>query len=143
MKKAIIGAGLTLVIFFSQNLFGQTVVGKWRTIDDETGKPKSIVELYEQNGKLYGKIIKLFREPNEDQDPVCDKCEDARKNKKIIGMNIITDMSKDGTEYSGGEILDPKKGKIYRCKLWVENGKLMVRGYLGFFYRTQTWTRES
>jgi uncharacterized protein (DUF2147 family) len=142
MKKAIIGAGLTFALFFSQNLLGQTVVGKWRTIDDETGKPKSIVELYEQNGKLYGKIIKLFRAPNEDQDPVCDKCEDTRKNKKIIGMNIITEMSKDGTEYSGGEIIDPKKGKIYRCKLWVENGKLMVRGYLGFFYRTQAWTKE-
>jgi uncharacterized protein (DUF2147 family) len=131
-----------IFILLAMQLQAQSVVGRWKTIDDETKKPKSIVEIYEQNGKIYGKIIKLFRTPQEDQDPVCDKCTDFRKGKKIIGLNIITDMQKDGDEYVDGKILDPKNGKIYNCKLWVENGNLMVRGYVAFFFRTQTWVRE-
>jgi len=118
---------------------GQSIIGKWKTIDDETGKPKSVVEIFEKNGKLFGKIIKLFREPNEDQDPVCDKCEDDRKNKKVIGMEVIRDMVKDGSEWEDGTIMDPKKGTVYDGKLWLENGNLQVRGYILFLYRTQTW----
>lgn len=117
----------------------QSIVGKWKTIDDETGKPKSIVEIFMKDGKAYGKIIKLFREPGEDPDPVCDDCTDYRKDKKVIGMTIITDMVQDDDEWEDGEILDPKNGKIYDCRLWVEDGKLMVRGYIAFFFRTQTW----
>jgi uncharacterized protein (DUF2147 family) len=142
MKSMMQSCIVLFAIFFAAQVQAQTVIGRWRTIDDETKKPKSIVEIYEQNGKIYGKIVKLFREPNEDQDPVCDKCEDSRKNKKIIGMVIINDLVKDGNEYEDGKILDPKKGKIYNCKIWLENGKLMVRGYVAFFFRTQTWVRE-
>ena len=122
----------------------QTVLGKWKTIDDETGGPKSIVEIYERGGKVYGKIVKLFRKPNEEQDPVCDECDadDARYKKKIMGMEILKDMVKDEDEYVDGEILDPNNGKIYRCKLWLEGKDLKLRGYLGPFYRTQTWVRE-
>ncbi|HOJ37596.1 MAG TPA: DUF2147 domain-containing protein [Ignavibacteriales bacterium] len=126
---------LLITLAFAQN----SIIGKWKTIDDETGKPKSIVEIYEKGGKFYGKIIELFREPNEDQDPICTKCEDYRKNQKIKGMVIITNMIQKDNYYEDGEILDPKKGKIYKCKLWVENGLLKVRGYWGFIYRTQTW----
>ena len=122
----------------------QTVLSKWKTIDDETGEPKSIVEIYERGGKVYGKIVKLFRKPNEEQDPVCDECDadDARYKKKIMGMEILKDMVKDEYEYADGEILDPNNGKIYRCKLWLEGKDLKLRGYLGPFYRTQTWVRE-
>ncbi|MDH5365435.1 MAG: DUF2147 domain-containing protein [Cyclobacteriaceae bacterium] len=118
-------------------------VGKWKTIDDETGKEKSIVEIYEHNGKYYGKIIKLFRKPNEEQDPICDECDedDPRYNQKIIGMKIITDMVKDGDEYEDGEILDPNNGKIYSCKFWREGNTLYLRGYWGFIYRTQEWVK--
>lgn len=121
----------------------QSVVGKWRTIDDETGEPKSIVEIFQKDGQVYGKIIRLFRKPTEDQDPICDKCEkdDDRYNKKIIGMEILTNMKKDGDEYAGGTILDPKVGKVYRCRIWLEGEKLMVRGYWGPFFRTQTWAK--
>ena len=119
----------------------QSIVGKWKTIDDETGRPKSIVEIYLKDGKAYGKITKLFREPEEEQDPICDDCTDYRKNHKVIGMTIITDMVQDDDEWEDGEILDPKNGKIYDCRLWVEDGKLMVRGYIAFFFRTQTWIR--
>jgi uncharacterized protein (DUF2147 family) len=117
----------------------QSITGKWVTIDDSSGKKRSVVEIYESQGKYFGKIIKLFREPGEDPDPVCDECEDHRKGQKIIGMNIITDMKKDGSELDGGEIMDPENGNIYKCKIWREGAELKVRGYLYFLYRTQTW----
>ncbi|MFZ5970225.1 MAG: DUF2147 domain-containing protein [Bacteroidota bacterium] len=119
------------------------VVGKWRTIDDETNEPQSIVEIFERDGKVYGKIVKLFRQPGEDPDPVCDECEkeDDRYRKKIIGMEILRNMVKAGEEYAEGTILDPNNGKIYRCKIWLEEDELKVRGYWGPFYRTQTWLK--
>jgi len=132
---------LLLCVLFISNSYAQSVTGKWKTIDDETGKPKSIVEIYIKDGKAYGKIIKLFKEPSEDQDPICDECTDYRKDKKIIGMTIITDMVQDGDEWEDGEILDPNNGKIYDCSFWIENNNLMLRGYIAFFYRTQTWIR--
>ncbi len=119
----------------------QDIVGKWKTIDDDSGEEKSVVEIYERGGNFFGKVIKLFVEPGEDQDPICDKCEDHRKGEKIIGMEIFTDMKfdKEDKEYHG-EVLDPESGNIYDCTLWVDrDGNLKVRGYLLFFYRTQTW----
>ncbi len=115
------------------------VIGQWQTIDDVTGKPKSIINIYDQDGKIYGKITRLFRSAGEDQDPICVKCTDERKNKKVIGMIVIKDLKKRGNQWSRGTILDPKNGKIYRCKIWLDEGKLRVRGYLGIFFRTQTW----
>ncbi|WP_424961591.1 DUF2147 domain-containing protein [Ekhidna sp.] len=128
-------------LFLASLLYSQSIVGTWKTIDDESGKPRSVVDIYEKDGRYYGKIIKLFREPGEDPDPVCEECEDHRKGKKVIGMEIISDMKYDkgDEEYRKGEILDPENGNIYDCKLWIEEGKLKVRGYLLFFYRTQTW----
>ena len=134
---------LTLFGISSVALAQTSIIGKWKSVDDNTGDPRSIVEISEREGKIYGKIIKLFPKPEEDPDPVCDKCspEDPRFNKKIIGMEIIKEMSHDDDEYSGGSILDPEVGKVYRCKVWLEAGKLKVRGYLGPFYRTQTWLK--
>ena len=130
-----------LFIAMTVSGYGQSIVGKWKTIDDESGKPRSIVEIYEEGGKYFGKIVKLFREPGEDPDPICEECGDDRKDQKIIGMEIITDLkfNKGDQIYQKGEILDPENGNIYDCKLWIEEGKLKVRGYLLFFYRTQTW----
>ncbi len=118
-----------------------TIVGRWKTIDDETKLPKSIVSIYKEGDKFYGKIDSLYRQPGEDPDPVCSKCpdDDPRKDKRIVGMVIIKDMVQDDNEWEDGTILDPKKGKIYDCKLWIEDGNLRVRGYLFFLYRTQTW----
>lgn len=136
-----------LVLFFSISINAQheEITGLWKTIDDETGQPKSVVKLYIEDGKLYGDIVKLFRKPGEDPDPICDKCDsdDPRYNQKVLGMTIITDMEfqKNDNEWEDGEILDPKKGKVYDCKLWVEDGKLQVRGYVLFFHRTQEWLR--
>jgi uncharacterized protein (DUF2147 family) len=121
----------------------QNIVGRWKSFDDKTGELKSIVEIFERGSKIYGKIIKTFPKPGADADPICTKCptDDDRFNKKIIGMEIIKDMTKDDDEYEGGQILDPEVGKIYRCKIWLEKEELKVRGYLGPFFRTQTWQR--
>ena len=132
-----------LLLFLPAFCNSQSITGRWTTIDDNTGEEKSIVEIMERNGKTYGKIVKIFVKPGEDPDPVCDECpeDDSRFNKKIIGMEIIRDMKKSGNEYSDGNILDPEVGKIYRCKLWMEDGELKVRGYWGPFYRTQSWKK--
>jgi uncharacterized protein (DUF2147 family) len=142
MKKAYT---FIFLLFAAQIGFSQSIIGKWKTIDDNSGEERSVVEIYEQNGKVYGRILKLFRKPGEDPDPVCDECpeDDPRHNKKIIGMEIIKDMKRSGNEYSDGNILDPEVGKIYRCKIWLEGQDLKVRGYWGPFYRTQTWKKAS
>lgn len=120
-------------------------VGVWKTIDDETGKPKSLVRISESNGELRGKIEKLFREAGEDPNPKCEKCEGVLKDQPVIGMTILTGMKKDGGEYNGGQILDPNNGKTYKSKLTLIEGgkKLDVRGYIGIpmLGRTQTWLR--
>ena len=118
-------------------------VGMWKTIDDETGKPKSIVRIWVAKGKLYGKITKLINptEPN----PKCDKCPSWAKDKPVVGLLIIWDLKKEEGEewWDGGSIMDPKNGKIYRCKMRLTDGgkKLEVRGYIGFSLlgRSQTW----
>ena len=128
-----------LSLLLTVQLSAQSIVGKWKTIDDESGKVRSVVEIYEKNGKMYGKVLKIFRSPEKDQNPSCRDCTDDRKGQKIIGMEIIRGMKKSGNEYSKGTILDPENGKVYDCKMWVEKGKLQVRGYIAFFFRTQTW----
>ena len=119
-------------------------IGFWKTIDDATGKAKSIVEIWEENGKVYGKIVKLLSPPT--PDPVCAKCEGELKDAKIVGLTILKDLKKDGDEYSGGRVLDPDNGKTYKCTLAVVEGgqKLKLRGYLGIslLERTQYWQRE-
>ena len=138
MKKFLFLIALVSLGFYAN---AQDIFGQWKTIDDETNKPKSIVEIYEQDGKAYGKIIELFRGPDEDPDPICDECTDYRKDKKVLGMVIINEMEQDDDEWNSGEILDPKNGKVYDCKIWREGDKLMVRGYVAFFFRTQTWLK--
>ena len=119
----------------------QDVFGKWKTIDDETGKEKSIVEIYEQNGKVYGKIIELIN-PKQ-KNPLCTKCEGSKKDQPVLGMVIIEGLKKDDDVYEDGTILNPENGKIYKCRLKIEDDKdtLQVRGYVAFFYKTQNWKR--
>lgn len=115
------------------------IEGKWKTIDDESGKPKSIVEIFKKsNGKYYGKISQLLIKPT---DPNCSHCKDDRKGKPILGMEVIRDLKKNENEFDGGTITDPKTGKTYKCSIKKEGDKLIVRGYIGFSLigRNQTW----
>ncbi len=119
--------------------FAQNMVGKWKTIDDETGKEKSIIQIFKaKDGKYYGQVKEVL-DKTRGENPLCDKCTDDRKGKPVKGMYIINDMVLSGETLSGGRILDPQKGKEYSCKIWLEGSKLKVRGYWGIFYRTQTW----
>ncbi len=137
--------GLSVVLFASTALAEASAVGRWTTIDDETGKPKSVVAIWEEGGKLFGKIEKLFRAPDEDQNPKCVECDGELKDMPIVGMTILRDLEKDDDEWSGGTVLDPANGKTYSCTIAVEDGgkKLKVRGYMGISLlgRTQHWVR--
>jgi uncharacterized protein (DUF2147 family) len=121
-------------------------VGVWRTIDDSSGKPRALVKIIDVNGELRGSIAKLYQEPDEDQDPHCEKCSGERKNAPVLGMTILYGLHKDDEGgWSGGVILDPNNGDTYHSKLSVApDGKtLTMRGYIGMslFGRSQTWQR--
>lgn len=134
---------MVLVLAVSISAQAQSIVGKWKTIDDNTGKEKSIIEIYEKGGKYYGKVTKLLN-PSK-ADPKCDNCTGTDKGKPIVGLVIIKDLEKKGNEYSGGKITDPESGKEYKCTVKL-NGtdKLDVRGYVGISLlgRTQTWQKQ-
>lgn len=139
MKKLILTAILTLCTILGMN--AQSVLGKWKTIDDKTGEAKSIVEISQKNGKIYGKVIKILTDK---KDAKCDKCPGADKGKPIEGLTIIRGLTKDGSSYSGGTIIDPGTGKEYKCTIKLNGSdKLDVRGYVGIqaLGRTQTWIR--
>ncbi len=138
-KIVILSLMATLLLSTSALAQRGTVFGQWITIDDHTGKARSVVEVYEQGGKLFGKVVRFFPRHDEDADPLCKKCKGENKDKKILGMVIINGLTKSGAKWSGAKILDPDNGKFYNCKLWLEKGKLIIRGYLLFFYRTQIW----
>jgi len=135
---------LAAVFYFLANspVSAQTPAGRWKTIDDETGQAKSIIAIWEYQGKMYGKIETLI---NPDRpDPICDKCEGDYHNKPIIGMIMMGNLERDGDEWTGGWILDPKSGTQYSCKIRLQDANtLIVRGFLGFSLigRSQTWYR--
>lgn len=137
MKKILLGLSLLVGVAISAQ-----IEGKWKTIDDETGKAKSIVEIFKKNdGKYYGKIQQLMQKPTNDN---CVKCKDDRKNKPLIGLEIIRGLEKNGDEFTGGTITDPKNGKTYKCTITRDGNKLNVRGYIGFSVigRTQVWQKN-
>ena len=135
MKKLLFA---TLALFFSAVSYAQ-IEGKWKTIDDETGKAKSIVEIFKKSdGKYYGRISQLLITPENEN---CVKCTDDRKNKPLIGLEIIRGLKKEDGEFTGGTITDPKNGKTYKCTVTPAGDKLDVRGYIGISLigRSQTW----
>ncbi|MFZ4106793.1 DUF2147 domain-containing protein [Flavobacterium sp.] len=138
-NKKIILFSFFLAIQFS---FSQSVLGRWKTVDDETKKEKGIVEIYEKEGKIYGKIVEILEPQNRNKK--CVLCEGSDKDKPILGIIFVKGLTKEGSEYNGGEILDPKNGKLYKCYITLESkDKLKVRGYVGIslFGRTQYWYR--
>ncbi|MDB5785422.1 DUF2147 domain-containing protein [Caballeronia mineralivorans] len=120
--------------------------GLWQTIDDKTGQPKAVVQIVQDpDGTLTGKILTGLGN-NDDPNRRCTACTDARKDQPMKGMTIINGMKADGDGWEGGQILDPENGKIYKCKMHLDDGgqKLVVRGYIGvsLLGRSQTWIRQ-
>jgi len=145
MKKIQLGVfALLMGILFSGSVSAQRISGKWRTIDDDTHKQKSIVQIYIRGGKMYGKILKTW-----DDDGVtptnknCDDCKGALHGKPIIGMQIINGLTRHGDVWKGKKgILDPGNGKVYNVKIWLKNkDELIVRGSIGPIGRRQQWFR--
>lgn len=133
---------LLALVFFSWTQ-KDPIEGIWVTVDDETGKKKSEILLYKENGKLYGKILNLLLD--EDRGKLCENCKGEDKNKPIVGMIIVKDLKFEEDSWEDGTILDPKSGKIYDCYITLEDkNTLKVRGYLGFSLlgRTQKWLRK-
>lgn len=140
MKKAIYLLLFSLIL--TTKLNAQTIFGEWENRDDKTGNVDSIIEVYKKDGKAYAKIAKIF---NGDQNALCTECKGDRKNEKILGMDILTGLSKDDDEWSGGEILDARNGKVYKCFIkLVKKDKLKIRGYIGaaIFGKTVYWYRK-
>ena len=147
MRKTLLALlALPLMAVSAMAMAQNTPVGSWTTIDDATGKPKSVVEIYEaRDGSLAGRVDEILqsdRGPN----PLCDKCSGANKGKPVKGMVILWGIKQKGDTWEGGKILDPASGKVYSVKVTpTEDGsKLEVRGFMGFSLlgRTQTWVRQ-
>lgn len=133
---------LSIFLLMSVIVYGQGVLGRWRTIDDETGKPISIVEIFEAQGKIYGRVVEILNPKSRNKK--CDDCPGDDRGKPVLGLTVIKGLIKEGDQYTGGKILDPKHGKLYRCYITLENpDKLKVRGYIGvsLLGRTQYWHR--
>jgi uncharacterized protein (DUF2147 family) len=144
MKRLSLFLVLTVLLFPRLLPAAESPLGKWQTVDKNTGKVVSTVEIYNQDGKLFGKIVALT-EPNDRQGKarICAVCTGADKDKPIVGLVILRDLSPRGDRYKDGTVLDPEDGKVYPAEIWVEDGALKMRGYLGILYRTQTWPKAN
>ena len=131
MKRMILIFVLALIAWVG---YAQDIKGKWLT---EAGDAQ--VEIYEQNGKMNGKIVWLEKGP--DTKDVHNKDEKLRS-RKLMGVNILSGLTKKDDKWEGGRIYNPKNGKNYKCAIWLDGDKLKVRGYIGFLYETQTWKRK-
>ncbi len=148
MTRSVIRAALALAAVLSVGMAAaqMTPVGSWHSFDDKTGELKSLIQISESNGVLSGRIDKLLRK-EADQKAVCDKCTDDRKDKPMLGLEIIRGAKKaEGKDvWEGGNIVDPDNGTVYKLRMTpIEDGqKLEVRGFIGFALlgRTQTWVR--
>ena len=124
---------LMVLALFAVVADAQNILGKWKT---EAGDAN--VEIFQQGGKVYGKIVWLQKGPDtkDTHNP------DAKlRERKLVGVNILSDLAKKDNKWEGGKIYDPKSGKTYKCSIWMEGDQLKVRGHLGIFHDTQTWNR--
>ena len=120
--------------------------GLWKNVGDVSGKPRALIRITELNGTPRGEIEQVLPGPTEDPNPKCDKCEGTNNNAPVMGLVILSGLTKNGDEYVGGQILDPDNDKVYRTKVrLIDDGKkLSVRGYIGvpMLGRSQTWLRQ-
>ena len=124
-----------------------TPAGRWLTIDDMTGTPRSVIEIDDVAGTLQGRVVKIFDRPGDTPAHLCRKCSGDLKDKPVIGMTLIQGLKRDGDSWDGGTILDPDTGNTYSAEMHLlDNGqKLEVRGYFGISLlgRSQTWVRQT
>lgn len=136
---ALVCAAMLSVSTFSQV---QQIVGNWKTVDDKTGENYSIIHIFKAtDGLYYGKIAKMLVGP---ADLVCEACEGHDHNKPLEGLLIIRGMHEENGELRGGKVLDPESGKFYYGKIFLKDGKLVLRGSIdkrGILGRSQTWLR--
>ena len=126
-----------IAFLFANTVFAaENITGLWTTIDDETGEEKSVVQIYEYEGKVFGRVVKLFK--NVDKTAV-----GIKGSPKILGLDIIWNLEDKGEKFKGGKILDPAKGKIYSSEAWIEKGNLILRVKIGPFGRNQTWIKNN
>ncbi len=140
MKKSSICIALCVV--FSLFAEGQSIFGKWKSIDATTGETEAIISIYKENDMAYAKIIDILNPA--DKEKICIYCKGNRKNKPILGMIILDGLKENGDEWSGGKIVDPKNGNVYKCYIKLkDNTTLKLRGYIGIslFGRTEYWKR--
>lgn len=133
---------ITTLLWITQWCCSQSLIGRWKTVDDETGKEKGVVEIYEINGVYYAKIVEIFEEQHKNKK--CVLCSGDDKDKPFLGLVIIRGLKKSEGEFNGGTVLDPKNGKQYKCYIKFENNdKIKIRGYIGvpLLGRTQYWYR--
>ncbi|UII79206.1 DUF2147 domain-containing protein [Flagellimonas sp. CMM7] len=134
---------LLICLLIVQISWSQTVFGKWKTIDDRNGITKAIVEVYEENGLLQAKVLKVVEKGKENA--LCIKCKGELKDKPVNGMQIMFNFKKNNKgEYRGNKLFDPEQAMTFRGRVWLDpknTNRLKVRGYLAFLYRTQTWHR--
>lgn len=132
-------SALLLALAMAANLAHADITGAWKTIDDKSNEPKSIIQIEQRGSEYVGTVRDILAG---DDGKVCDKCEGELKGKPIVGLQILTGLKPKGEKYEGGKVVDPESGKVYRATLWLEDeNTLKVRGYLGPFFRTQTWER--
>ena len=143
IQYTVLSAFLLMGCAYAQSI--DPIFGVWKTIDEKTNQPSSLIRLEERNGELIGIVTELIPSPGETLVTHCNLCKDERKGKPIIGMTIMKGLKKSSPGvWSGGEILDPEDGEIYKVKITMINDKsLEVRGYIGIplLGRTQTWIR--
>jgi uncharacterized protein (DUF2147 family) len=143
MRARSLAALFTLALAAARLSAQSTPAGRWQAISDVDGKPSAIIEIREVDGQFVGTITGLFSAS--DSAEVCDRCGGERRGQRVLGLQILSGMRRDGDEWGGGSILDPETGRVYRASMHLENGgkQLVVRGYIGFaiFGRSQVWLR--
>mgnify|MGYP005855363989 CR=1 FL=1 len=142
MRRAILFLLTAFVVLYMPFALANSLVGKWTTIDDKTGKKRAVVQLSLHNGELRGTIVKVYQQKGDQG--ICANCPGKFKNKPIEGLTFLWGLKNNGKDtWTGGHILDPKSGKTYRAKLSMQGNKLYVRGYVGLSMlgRTQVWVR--
>lgn len=137
--------GFLAVAVFSSFAASNPILGNWQTIDEKTGKPSSLIYIWQKGGLYYGKVAKIYSENGQKNTDRCINCKGDRQNKPVLGLTIIEGMQLQANKWVNGSVLDPRNGKLYHAEMWLANNnrELHLRGYIGIplFGKTAVWYR--